>query len=413
MKAIFLSWLGFCEIACVMSAAAPASIAKIEAGTAEKTYSLFMGTDISVEFGNAFRRVRDVSRSSWVITVDGQPEFIPTERRALNLRVERSLKLTQKDASIANLRAERAYTVSNDPRQQAMRTQVQMSALAMERSTAADAEYRQALEARSATANSIRPPGPEATQAMQDAETRVGEAMMGLQSSADFATSSITGSSLHEQLAAEQEKRENFDALAAEFDLSSDRPLQNPYMVVVAQFREKSAPPNVVRNWIHAQSLEPIDREPQKIRLLRGGFPLGYVLDKVDVHIYSEGAEVATNLSAKHVPLTRQEAFQYLVIEHIGGNKGKTVPAVPVMAELAPEVKTRLAAGEGQQVYYVVVSAEGLVTQAYEDSDHIVAVRDPFFAAAVKSVWFKPALEKGKPVVSKATVNISRLPSSL
>ena len=410
MKAIFLSWLGLCEMACVMSAAAPTSVAKIEPDTAEKTHSLFMGTDISVEFGNAFRRVRDVSRSSWVITVDGRPEFIPTERRALNLRVDRSLKLTEKGASIANLRAERAYTVGNDPRQQAMKTQVQMSVLAMERAEAADVEFRRALEARSAAANSIRPPGAEASSAMQDVEMRVGQAMTGMERAADFATSQVTGSTFHEHLAAEQLKAENFDAIAVEFDLSSERRLQNPYMVIVAEFREKSAAPNQVRNWIHAQSLDPIDREPQKIRLLRGGFPMGYVLEKVDVHIYSEGAEVATNLSQKHVPLTRQEAFQYLVIEHIGANKGKTVPAVPVMAELAPEVKTRLAAGEGQQVYYVVVSAEGLVTEAYEDADHIVKVRDPFFAEVVKSIWFKPALEKGKPVVSKTSVNITRLP---
>ena len=72
-------------------------------------------------------------------------------------------------------------------------------------------------------------------------------------------------------------------------------------------------------------------------------------------------------------------------------------------------MKARLGAGEGQQVYYVTVSKDGLVSEVFEDEAYSKEVADAFFAAAVKRIWFKPALENGKPVESKTPVDVTKL----
>ncbi len=397
-----LLWAGMIA-GCGAFAATPATPPPAAASAGEKTHTLFMGADISVELDKVFHRVRDVSRSSWVVNVKGRPEFIPTQQRSLNLRVERSLKLTEKNATVGNFKGERTYTPGNDPRQRALVNQLQMSAFVSEQSMAAERDFLRAQndkvwadmgDSRNPTVTA--PPDPEG-------------AMQKMTAAQDFTMSQMTDPRFHQSIGEEQMKLNNFDAIEVEFEVSSASPLPNPYIVVVAQFREPDAAPKMARHWIHAQSIDPIDATPRKISVRRGGFPHGYTLDKVDVHVFDQGKEVATNLSPKRVPLTGEEAFQYLVIEHIGGNKGKTVPAIPAMAKLPPELKTRLAEGKGQKVYYVKVSKDGAVTEAYEDEAYSRKIEDPFFAEAVKGILFKPALEAGKPVEGKARIDIAKL----
>ena len=125
-------------------AAPSAPAASVPTETAEKSHTLFMGVDISVEKDKKFHRVRDVSGSSWIINLNGRPEIIPTERKALSVRIEQSVKLTESTATFGNIVAERAYTSGNDPRMVAMRSQIQMEAYTSERVTAAEVELSRA-----------------------------------------------------------------------------------------------------------------------------------------------------------------------------------------------------------------------------------------------------------------------------
>lgn len=371
------------------------------------THSLFMGTDVSVEVDKVFHRVREVSRSSWVITRDGRPEFIPTERRQLNLRVGKSLKLADTSATLANLKSERAYTSGNNPLMKAVQSQGRSSSymtdLAMiENMRMGNAALQNQIAAMNA-GKSGGEPSDDQKDAFNDAQETYGRSVNYV--SGGQAVLRETHLGVADAAAAE----ENFDAIEISFELSAARPLKNPYLVAVALISDREATEGMKRNWIYAQELGQVDETPRTIRIHEGGLPFGYELENVEVHIYEQGREVATNVSPKRVDLTREEAFQYLVIEHIGNNKGKTVPALPVMAAVGPELKARLGAGEGQQVYYVNVSKEGLVTEVFEDEDHARPVSDSFFAEEVKRVWFKPALEKGQPVESKATLDVTKL----
>jgi hypothetical protein len=374
------------------------------AAAKEKTHSLFMGVDVSVEKDKTYHPVRDVAGKSWVINVAGRPEFIPTQRSSLNLKVEHALKLTDASATLGNLKTERAYTPANDPQNRSLSAQVQMAAFATESVMASE---RQLIQAQTDTAfreaainNGGTPIGPA-----PDIEG-ITDKMMKME---DLAAGELTSRRFHENIAQEQAKAESYDAIAIEFDVSAEKTLSNPYLIVVAEFGDKREAPGTARNWIYAQSLEPIDATPRKVSLLRGGFPPGYELRKVEVHLYNRGQEVATNVSPKRVSLTSDEAFQYLVVEHISGHKGATMPAMPAMARLPTDLATRLAAGQGQAVYYVKVSKDGYVIDAYEDADYAKAIEDPFFSGIVKRIWFKPALENGKPVAAKTSVDLTKL----
>ena len=381
------------------SSSAPA--AEGAAGSSAKTHTLFMGVDIAVEHEKLFRRVREVSGSSWVVNVNGRPEFIPANKHALNLKVEQSLKLTEATATLANLKAERTYTPGSDPKTQAMRTQLHLQAFTTEQQMVAERELQREVDrvawatlAKDATPT-VPPPDPAKAAANLDAMANV-------------AHSQMTTAQFNQAIADEQLKKELFDAISVEFEISAPKALPNAYMIVVAQFREKGAPASAARNWIYAQMLDYVDETPRQVSIRRSGLPAGYELDKVNVHIYDQGREVATNVSPKRVELTREEAFQYIVIEHIGNNKGKTLPAMPVMATLTPELRQRLRDGDGQQVYYVNVSKEGRVTEVFEDDAYSKRLGDGFFAQTVKRIWFKPALEEGKPVDAKTSVDVTK-----
>jgi hypothetical protein len=348
-----------------------------------------------------FRRVREVSGSSWVVNVDGRPEFIPANKQALNLKVEQSLKLTEATATLANLKAERAYLSGSDPKTQAMRAQLHLQAFTTEQQVVAERTLQREVErvpwaimAKGAPPT-VPPPDPE-------------KAAENLETIADVAQSQMTTAQFNQAIAEEQLKKELFDAISVEFEISAPKALPNAYMIVVAQFRENGAPSSTARNWIYAQMLDYVDETPRRVSIRRGGLPRGFELDKVEVHIYDQGREVATNVSPKRVELTREEAFQYIVIEHIGSNKGKTLGAMPVMVTMTPDVRTRLREGQGQQVYYVSVSKDGRVVDAFEDEGYSKRIADPFFAEVVRRIWFKPALENGKPVESKTSFDITK-----
>lgn len=404
MKTLFHILLAGLVGGSAAQAAQPAKTAAVVPPGGEKTHTLFMGADVSVEIGEAFHRVRDVSRSSWVVNVGGRPEIIPTRQKGLNLRVERSLKLTERSATITDFKGERAYSPGNHPRMQALVSQIQLSAFTTEQAMAAEKEFLEANQAAS-WGSTLSPQVERLTPAPS-----IEGALNKMTAASDLALGQLTGTQFHQNIADEQLKAESYDAIEVAFELSSEKPLQNPYVIIVAQFREPKAEAKMARHWIYAESIDPIDETPRKFHLLRAGFPHGYTLDGVEVHLYNQGKEVATNVSSKRVPLTAEEAFQYLVIEHIGQNKGKTVAASPIMVGVSPELKTRLAAGDGQQVYYVSVSKDGMVTQAFEDAARTKAISDPVFAEAVKRIFFKPALESGKPVDSQLKIDVTKLP---
>jgi hypothetical protein len=202
---------------------------------------------------------------------------------------------------------------------------------------------------------------------------------------------------------------QGYDGVDVEFEISSTRPLHNPYVVTMTKFHPAGTKEGTVQNLVYAKSLDPIDARPTKVHFVEGGFPFNFDLIDFQLHVYNKGVEVATNVSSKRVELTRDEAFEYVKMEYLGAHKGETLPAVAVMGKLPADLPARLANGSYAGTFYVRVSKDGLADEPYADTACTQKIADPYLMSVVKSIRFKPALELGKPVEGTAAVNLNQL----
>jgi hypothetical protein len=180
-------------------------------------------------------------------------------------------------------------------------------------------------------------------------------------------------------------------------------------MVIVAKFHEKDDPKHP-QNWIFAQALDPIGSKPDKVSVREGGFPPGFVVDKLEVHLYQNGLEIATDLSENRAPLTRDEAHDYFVINHVNRHKKDTLPARVALTKMPEDWATHPKDDAFRKTYYVKVDPTGHPVGSFEDEACETKVADAYYAGVLKDMLFLPALEQGKAVDGVARVKLSELP---
>jgi hypothetical protein len=199
------------------------------------------------------------------------------------------------------------------------------------------------------------------------------------------------------------------DAMDIEFDIRSSKPLHNPYIVTMTRFRTSASKPGMVQNLVYAEALHPIDEHLSHVHFVEEGFPFNYELIDFQVHIYNRGEEIATNIAADRVELTRDEAFEYVKLEYIAAHPKDTLPAVPAMGKLPSDLPARLAQGEYAESFYVKVSKQGLAFEAYADAACTKRIDDPYLESVVKRIRFKPALSSGKAVEGACSLKLRQL----
>ena len=370
-----------------------------------KTHALFMGADLSVERNKELCRVVDILDAAFVIKVGGQEVKIPADWSKVNVKVDRSLKLTDASATVVNLKGERAYTLANDPTVQFQRG---IAAAALQNSDNISAQN----QAAAAAAGVGSAGGGGALDSHVPASVAASIVQMQTQAQQSTQQNSMRvagapGTTFHNS-GSVFDGEGMFDAMDISFEVSAEQPLTNPYVVILGQYREKDGKPGSVANWIYAQPVQPITGQARKIHIVRGGFPRGFEMQEFQVHLYNRGREIATDVSPKRVQLTREEAFMYARIEYQGSHKGATLPAKPFMGKLTPEAGSRLNAAQLEQLYYVKVSKDGLPLLAYLDTDCSRPV-DETVRPLIDHVRFFPALENGKAVEGVAELKFARL----
>jgi hypothetical protein len=373
-----------------------------------KTHTLFMGADFSIEQGGQLYRVQDVDGGSFVIKVDGKEVRVPMARGLSKFRIEPALKLAETSANVTNLKGEPTYTLANDPTVNFQR------GLAQAQLQYADASYAQNLASdvqQNVSSKVINTVGLDPISAGYSAAAQAGAKAQLLTTATNNVNKAdaAPGTSFREKgnpLGAEG----NFDAMEVAFEVSSEKPLNRPYVVITVEYRAPGDKPGQVGNWVYARTLNPIGRGAAKVHVTQGGFPAGFELQDFQVHLYNEGQEIASNVAPKRVALTREEAFQYVVVDYIGSHKGATLPATPAMGQLPADLPARLARQEFQQTYYVKVAKDGRGSEMYADEACSRKIEDPYLIALVKNIRFKPALDKGRPVDAVAAFKLNQLP---
>jgi len=376
-----------------------------------KTHVLFMGADLSVQREKKYYRVEDVVGSEFVIRINRKEVYVPTRLRSTDIKVDNDLKLTGAVVELAGLESGPSYTPGNDPRLKFQRE----SGAAGGAAAVQDLAYGEMLSASlsagmaSATAaNNAGGFGAAQTQAAADAaQARLDLANRQLDASGQMMMQDRYNTGTHAETMAKELAEGNYDAVEASFKISSPVELTDPYMVVLFKVLEHDAKPGNEGMLIYAKSLDPITPKPHYIRVREGGMPKGFKFVECQVHIYNRGKEVATNVSPKRVELTRDEARQYILIEHLGANKGATVPAATAPGGLRPGDRDRLTVEQQGRTCYVKVSPEGTLLSAYADEACSIQLEDPVMTEVLGEIFYKPALVKGKPVEGVARVRLS------
>ncbi len=387
----FLLLLVFLAATSARATAAPETTA-----TEPKTHTLFMGADFDLQVNGDYCRVQDVAGDSFVVKVKGSERPVTVTKGQLNIRVDQALKLTDASATIANLKGERAYTPANDPTKRFMNQQP---------GTSGD-------DAAGLAAGALTDAGPGLQAASQYGGAFNNRAGIAAQLSAlnnqavsAFQTQQFSEGNNIGNYAAQMQRElalELYDAMDVTFEVSSEKPLARPYVVIVARYHEKDATPGKIRNWIFAKALAPVDSKPQKVHVRQGGFPPGFVMEDFKIHLFDRGQELATNVADKRVELTYSDAFRYFLFDYISDHKGASLPAAPVMGQLPPGWHTRLTADQLTQPYFVKVSKDGLPLGAYADEACSQPVTDSYLQSVIKEIRFAPTLDKGKAVEGTA-----------
>ena len=376
-----------------------------------KTHTLFMGADIAVALDNSLYPVKDVFGSSWVITFKGQQTVVSTKQGPVSLKVTPSLKLSAISATVTHLTHERAYSFNNDPMTRLTRS--------LNQTAATNASYQFSLSQAQATmdhTNSLVTYAklynafhPDAHIGDKGKGADAGLAQLVQTTNAALVAQSVGAGGGDLIVGGKQVEAMGYDAMDITFNVSSDTPLANPYLVVITRFHEKNAAPGTARNWIYAKALDPIDAHSREIRVSQEGLPLDFEVEDFQMHLYNRGVEVATTVAQRRVELTRDEAFEYVKMEYVSAHPKESLPAVPVMGTLPAELPTRLAAGKYGEVFFTKVSKDGLAEEPFSDFKCTRRIEDPFLVSVLKGLRFKPALSQGKPVEGVSVLDLNRL----
>ena len=409
-----------------------------------KPYVLFMSTDVAVERNQKLYPIKDVSGRDFIVSADGHKVSVPmTGGGAHRIEFQHALTLARTSASLTGLNSGRAYTPGNDPVMQRQIKSVEASAAIGDNASLAEGQALANANGGYVIGN-IPPQRMTAGQANQinnDAQTALkagiangvgGLALAGLQSAAghsaaladnlnnvatataaqqmdaDRLNSTVTDAAFARLHAEEDRALELFDAVEVRFEVASAAYLEKPYVVVITRFHTRDDKPGVARNAVYAKALNAIGAQPTKVELLHGGFPPGFEIEDLQVHLYNEGKEIPTEVAQKRVPLSRDEAFEYLQIDYFRGHKDDTLPATPAVGRPDRPELTRLGSKQSNAVYYVKVDKKGRPGGAYVDED-CSQPADVAVAALAGAVRYYPALEHGKTVDGVAHLVLSHL----
>ncbi len=365
--------------------------------SAGDAYVLFTGTDIQVLHDQVLYRVQDVKGDAFAIKVRGEEIRIPMGKNPEKLKLTQVERLTARNVTVAKYKYDRIYTAAHDPRRKWAESVAASGAMddAMENAQLALAKTSPTVKKVTGPGKSVNAPNPA-----------YGAALQNVQSASLTASSDLNSAGFQSQKLAEELALQLFDAVEVQFEVSSARPIQSPYVVVLARYHEKDEP-QYVRNWLFAKALDPIDAKPRKVFVQEGGFPPGYVLDHLQIHLYENGAEIATDLSENRAPLTREEAHEYLVIDYVATHKNDTAAPQVALARMPDDWKSHLKGGSSQKTYYVKVDRTGHSTGFFEDEACTTKIADSYYEDVLKNMLFLPALEKGKAIDSVAKVRPS------
>lgn len=382
-------------------------VGELRAGDAPpepKTYSLFQGATVALEQEGSLRPVVDVAGEAFVVRVDGKEVQVPSQGPS-KMKVAPAMKLTEASAVIGAFTCERAYTPRNDPDlalQRSLIRAAQLNADSMALINQVTADFKTGTAAAAvASGAASKEPALAAIQAASPAAAQASQMQTMRIMSAPGASAQLNRG--------DAEAGAGYDAIKLDFQLTAPRLLGRPFILVTALYRAPGVAEGSYANWVYARALKPIGEKPLKVHVEQGGFPLGFEFKDLQIHLYDNGQEVATNLSDKLVRLTRCEAHAQVVANYLSRHKAATLAPRPAMGHLPADFPAKVQSGQLTGPVFLKVSAEGRVEGCYADASCRTKVEDPYTVALAEDILFFPALADGRPVAGVAPVELAKL----
>ncbi len=349
----------------------------------DRDYRLFVGLNVEVSQNEHYALIEGYNNNR--VRTDLSPDLISL-RHMDDMRFTYRPKLSREPLTIANVQTAKIASTAGAA-VDALRNQVALMDFRTEQMAALEADLR------SASFGQVDDSGQPIIEADADA---IGAATDAL-SDFDSLTSKIT----NETDATDQLKRppaKARSALSITAKISSPRKITDAYIIGMARI---STPESVGQDVLFFTQVKRLDPEPRLVQIVKEGLPQEFEVLDITMHVYRNGQELVTNQSAKQFALTRQEALEYLALEHRSDHRGENLPPAPAWSLAPPALFSGEDPGEYDYPLTLQVDALGQVTSIDEN-----IVAPPRIRALARELIFRPALENGIPVSGTAIVNL-------
>jgi hypothetical protein len=379
----------------------------VGAATEPRDHTLFVGLDLLIPVGGKYYEILRIENNAAVIRVGGALQRVPFER-IHGYQLRRVLKVGGILANLDHIQSGRAYTPLNDPTRAWHHRESeltgyeddQVSNAAQNAMFNAYYNHNGAGEAAelSGAFNAAQLGAPGALYVEQPGGGVYWGKTVG-NTSASLSDPGMYANQIQGELA-----KNLFDAIEVSFEVSSPRELEDPYAVILAEFRESEKATETAR-WIYIKPLAPIESYPTRVHILQGGFPRGFALGKVQAYLYDRGREIPTSASANRASLTRTQVVKYAMAQYLAQHKGQTGPPTPMHDSAPAGLKDELDPSQLHQMDEVDVGPDGSVLRVSSPTDSGGVSRS--VEAAWKGLCFYPALKDGKPAAATVEARLS------
>ncbi|HEY9155484.1 MAG TPA: hypothetical protein VIM69_10155 [Opitutaceae bacterium] len=366
--------------------------------TGPLTHVLFTATDIQVIYKQGLYHVCGVDGGAFVIALKDKNIEVPMTKDPAGIKTSEALQLSTRSANITHFKYDRAYSSAQDPYKKWSSAMVGMQAWHdnQQRAQSGVATTSPTITVSMGTSTKTIP-NPAYQAAVHDMNQSSSVVGGDLGSNAAFAEK------LTDELALKL-----FDVMQVSFEISAPKPISYPYIVIIARYHEKDDPKHP-QNWMFAKTVDPIGAKPQKVTTSQGGFPPGFEIEKLEVHLYENGVEIATNQSENRALLSREEAHEYLVLDYVSSHSGATMHPQVVLANMPDDWSAHRQDESVRKTYYIKVDKDGRGEGAYEDDACTLKVKDSYCDTILRNLLFLPALYHGKAVGGVARVKLTDL----
>ena len=346
-------------------------------------YRLFVGLDVEVGEGDEYALVEGYVNNR--VHTDGSKGLVSL-RNVDDVRFTHKTKISRNPLTIENLHTEQISANVHAARD-AMRNQQSLNAYRNQMTAGLISDLRAAGDPEiGADGAPVVNLSPESNQGALDAQAAL----------SDFGSMTNESTFTDEIIGRDNDKS---TAMLITAEVSSPTHIDDAYIVGVATISTDESPEEEV---IFFNRIGSLDQKPRRVRIIKQGLPNKFKVRDVKIHVYRNGQELVSNQSSKQYALTREQVYEYLTLERVSQNRGKSMDPEPAWSLAPQELFATAKANAFDYPLTVHVDAHGKVTGI--DPNKFVPGK---VVKVVMELPFYPGLENGQAIASNTLVNLA------